>query len=96
MIKKIGSKYVVVAESGRKMGTYKTKKEAKERLRQIEFFKHLSKRSGRSRRSIGYKCLSSLIENGLWQAFEKQGIKGYQAKKKISLDKIVDLLYPQN
>ncbi|MBI2064518.1 MAG: hypothetical protein HYT62_00490 [Candidatus Yanofskybacteria bacterium] len=44
MIRKIGSKYVVVAESGRKMGTYKTKKEAKKRLQQIEFFKHLKKR----------------------------------------------------
>jgi len=43
MIRKIGSKYVVVAESGRKMGTYKTKKEAKKRLQQIEFFKHLKK-----------------------------------------------------
>ena len=41
MIKKVGSKYVVVAESGRKMGTYGTKKEAEKRLRQIEFFKHL-------------------------------------------------------
>ena len=43
MIRKIGSKYVVGAESGRKMGTYKTKKEAKKRLQQIEFFKHLKK-----------------------------------------------------
>ncbi|MBI2064397.1 MAG: hypothetical protein HYT66_01670 [Candidatus Yanofskybacteria bacterium] len=41
MIKKQGSKYVVVAESGRKMGAYNTKKEAEKRLRQIEFFKHL-------------------------------------------------------
>jgi len=41
MIKKKGSKYVVVAESGRIMGTYRTKQEAKKRLQQIEFFKHL-------------------------------------------------------
>ena len=46
MIRKQGSKYVVVAESGRKMGTYKTKKEAKKRLQQIEFFKHLKKEMG--------------------------------------------------
>ncbi len=44
MIKKQGSKYIVMAESGRKMGTYKTKKEAKKRLQQIEFFKHLKKK----------------------------------------------------
>ena len=27
--------------SGRKFGTYNTKKEAQKRLRQVEFFKHL-------------------------------------------------------
>jgi len=42
MIKKIKGKYVVLSETtGRKFGTYKTKKEAEKRLRQIEFFKHL-------------------------------------------------------
>ncbi len=44
MIKKQGSKYTVVAESGRKMGSYTTKKEAEKRLRQIEIFKHLKKK----------------------------------------------------
>jgi hypothetical protein len=42
MIKKIGRKYVVLSEkTGRSFGTYTTKAEAKKRLRQIEFFKHL-------------------------------------------------------
>lgn len=41
MIKKIKEGYRVVAESGRNMGTYKSKEEAQKRLRQIEFFKHL-------------------------------------------------------
>ena len=42
MIKKIKGKYIVLSEStGRKFGTYKTKKEAEKRLKQIEFFKHL-------------------------------------------------------
>ena len=42
MIKRKGSKYVVLSEkTGRAFGTYKTKKEAEKRLRQIEFFKHL-------------------------------------------------------
>jgi hypothetical protein len=40
MIKKEGDKYRVEAESGRNMGTYDTKKEAKKRLQQIEYFKH--------------------------------------------------------
>ena len=42
MIKKIKGKYVVMSEhTGRKFGTYNTKKEAEKRLRQVEFFKHL-------------------------------------------------------
>jgi hypothetical protein len=46
MIKKISGKYTVVGETKtktgkvRKFGTYKTLSEAKERLRQVEFFKH--------------------------------------------------------
>lgn len=45
MIKKIKGKYVVLSETmGRKFGTYKTMDEAKKRLRQIEFFKHLKER----------------------------------------------------
>ena len=45
MIKKIKGKYVVMSEkTGRKFGTYKTKKEADKRLKQVEMFKHMSKR----------------------------------------------------
>lgn len=46
MIKKIKGKYVVVSETtGRSFGSYKTLKQAKKRLQQMEFFKHLSKNS---------------------------------------------------
>lgn len=42
MIKKISGKFVVLSETtGRRFGAYGTLKEAKKRLRQIEFFKHL-------------------------------------------------------
>jgi hypothetical protein len=43
MIKRVKKgEYVVLSETtGRKFGTYKTMAEAKRRLRQIEFFKHL-------------------------------------------------------
>ncbi|HEY7648196.1 MAG TPA: hypothetical protein VID04_04260 [Methylomirabilota bacterium] len=52
MIVKRAGKYIVVAEStGRRFGTYGTLAEARKRLRQIEFFKHLRARpTGRSRR----------------------------------------------
>jgi hypothetical protein len=44
MIKKIKSKYVVLSKkTERSFGSYKTKKEAEKRLRQVEFFKHLKK-----------------------------------------------------
>jgi hypothetical protein len=42
MIRKIKGKYVVFSENThRKFGTYKTLKEAKRRLAQMEYFKHL-------------------------------------------------------
>jgi hypothetical protein len=44
MIKKVKGKYVVLSETtGRKFGTYRSKKAALKRLRQIEFFKHHKK-----------------------------------------------------
>jgi len=44
MIKRHKGKYVVLSESGeRKFGTYKTLKEAKKRLQQVEFFKYAKK-----------------------------------------------------
>ena len=45
MIKKIKDGYRVMSESGRNMGTYKSEKDAKKRLQQIEFFKHKKKKS---------------------------------------------------
>jgi len=38
-IKQVGSKYRVVSRKGRNLGTYDTQREAKKRLRHIEFFK---------------------------------------------------------
>jgi hypothetical protein len=52
MIKKIGGKYVVLSESGRRFGSYATRAEAEKRLRQIEMFKHL-KKGGAGRRRRG-------------------------------------------
>lgn len=44
MIRKCGSGWCVYSEKGRKLGgPYKTKSQATERLRQIEFFKHKDK-----------------------------------------------------
>ena len=43
---KSGSKYVAVSEDGnRKFGTYSSKKDAEERIRQVEFFKHQDARA---------------------------------------------------
>jgi hypothetical protein len=44
MIKKVQGKYVVLSEeTGRSFGTYSTLAEAKKRLGQIEYFKHLKR-----------------------------------------------------
>jgi len=43
MIKKSGDNYVVLSSDGKVLGTYKTRKEADERLRQIEYFKNKKK-----------------------------------------------------
>lgn len=41
-IKKLpNGKYRVLSEKGKNLGTYDTKSEAKKRLRQVEFFKHV-------------------------------------------------------
>ncbi|MBI2053561.1 MAG: hypothetical protein HYT41_02350 [Candidatus Sungbacteria bacterium] len=57
MIKKIKGKYVVLSEStGRSFGTYRTLAEAKKRLRQVEFFKHLGK-SPRMKKALRKKSL---------------------------------------
>jgi hypothetical protein len=51
MIKKRGSKYVVLSEkTGRSFGSYDTKAEAERRLRQVEFFKHRKAGKGSARR----------------------------------------------
>ncbi len=44
MIRKVKEGYRVLSESGRNMGTYGTKEEAKKRLRQIEYFKSKKKK----------------------------------------------------
>lgn len=57
MIKKIKGKYVVLSETtGRRFGTYKTLKEAKRRLAQVEYFKRL-KSSPRLRKKVRKKSL---------------------------------------
>ncbi len=51
MIRKRGSKYVVLSEkTGRSFGSYDTRGEAERRLRQIEVFKHLKQKKGARRR----------------------------------------------
>lgn len=45
MIIKVKEGFRVVAESGRNMGTYPTREQAEKRLRQIEMFKHMRKRT---------------------------------------------------
>ena len=57
MIRKIHGNYVVLSETTRReFGTYKTLKDAKRRLAQMEYFKRL-KKSPRLRRQVRKKSL---------------------------------------
>lgn len=48
MIRKRGSKFRVESHTGRNLGEFSTKEEAKNRLGQVEYFKHKrGKRNGR-------------------------------------------------
>jgi len=49
MIRKVKGGYRVLAESGRNMGTYRTKAAAEKRLRRVEMFKHLRGKGQRGR-----------------------------------------------
>jgi len=52
MIIKVRGKFVVLSEkTGRRFGSYKTIAEAKKRLRQVEFFKHLAEKGQKIRKS---------------------------------------------
>lgn len=41
MISKKGHQYQVQSRKGRNLGTYKSKRGAKKRLQQVEYFKHM-------------------------------------------------------
>lgn len=43
MVVKEGEKYVIRSEKGKHLGDYPTKEEAERRLKQIEYFKHMTK-----------------------------------------------------
>lgn len=43
VVKKEGSQYCIFSKSGKKLECFPTKKEASDRLRQIEFFKNKDK-----------------------------------------------------
>lgn len=44
MIKKFGKLYKVLSEKGKNLGTATSKKAAKKRLQQVEYFKHKGKK----------------------------------------------------
>lgn len=44
MIRKEGDRFVVRSESGKLLGSYKTRAEAERRLKQVEMHKHMNER----------------------------------------------------
>ena len=63
-------KYRVFSEKGRNMGTYKTKEEAKKRLRAIEFFKH---RKASQQNALDLSDLSDIGYSSIMRELNKNG-----------------------
>ena len=51
MIVQEGRKFTVKSESGKSMGTYGNRKKAEQRLKQIEYWKHLESKRAPGRRA---------------------------------------------
>ena len=96
-IKKEGSKWVVYAESGRKMGEYDTKQEALKRLRQIEYFKRknegLEKGFGLQGKKVKIVKGDHAGQTGVIQS-ETGYTEGYGVVVKIKLDSGEIVEYP--
>lgn len=43
VVRKVGNEYCVFSKDGKNLGCYDAKKDADERLKQIEMFKHINK-----------------------------------------------------
>ena len=60
-IRKTGSQYTVYSKKGKRMGTYPSKKKAKERLRQIEYFKHVGESHESCPRTKASTCHCEIV-----------------------------------
>lgn len=49
VVRKDGSEWCVFSKSGKKLGCFPTKKQAQERLQEIEFFKQKGEKNGESK-----------------------------------------------
>ena len=75
-IKKEDSKWVVYSKSGKKMGTYDTEKEAKRRLRQIEYFKR------RKNESVS-EAVDEMLDRYVDEAMERYYKEHPEAKESV-------------
>lgn len=64
---KFGSKWQVQSEKGKNMGTYNTKKEAEDRLKQVEYFKHINESISRRLKKTGF--------GDTWDVFDLEIVK---------------------
>jgi len=63
-IKKSGSEWCVYSKDGKPLGCYKTQKEAEERLRQIEYFKHKAESMNENKMGTIAGVKSDLVLDG--------------------------------
>ena len=68
-------KYRVLSEKGKNLGTYKTKNEAKKRLRQVEYFKHVKASSSEDLKEVDFKSLKDFSLSAILRHLNKKNTK---------------------
>jgi len=90
MIKKIKGKYKVLSESGKNMGTYKTRAEAEKRLKQIEFFKYKKSEIQLGLFNISKRCKNEEIKAQILGVIKSAAFKSAESYRLIKISDSLD------
>jgi hypothetical protein len=94
-IKKMpNGKYRVLSEAGKNLGTYTSRKAAKKRLRQVEYFKHLDKKK-KIKKSAAKKLDLTKIEDFSYSAIMRKINQQLEKKDCLKFSKIYKKLFDQ-
>jgi hypothetical protein len=96
-IRKVDNKYLVVSEKGKNMGTYPSRAQAKNRLKQVEFFKHKdSNKVEDKQKSIDLSDVEELSYSAIMREAKKKEYFSFINDFVIIYKKIADAFYLKN